>query len=120
MAAAKGTSNGFSYDSGDRGPMEEPADEGGIDSAAVAGALQTLADALKAAGVDVEVSDNSSETPAGEEDMAPMDPEAEEEPAMELEETENPQPAPNFDIDSMVNNIAESVMAKLAAKVNKK
>ena len=98
-------------------PMEEPAEEGGIDSAAVAGALQTLADALKAAGVDVEVSDNAAEDPAGEEDMEDMTP-GEEEPAMELEETETV-PAPQFDIDSMVNNIAESVMAKLAAKVKK-
>ena len=101
-------------------PMEDPADEGGIDSAAVAGALQTLADALKAAGVDVQVTDNTAEDPAGEEDMAAMPPAEDEEPAMELAETEKTKASPTFDIDSLVNNIAESVMSKLAVKSNKK
>jgi hypothetical protein len=100
----------------DMGAEEVPAEEEPVgDTAAVADALQTIADALSAAGIDVSVEDS------GEEEM-PMDDEipAEEEPEMAEAELST---APVLDED-YYQSVKEQVIARLkeefAAKIHNK
>ena len=99
----------------------DAAEEAPAVEADVAAALQTIADALGAAGIDIEVKGGEEEMPAEEPEMDMGDEPAEEEPMQQemCADEEEEETLPMEENDEFINNVANKVLNRIRETLKK-